>query len=79
MRVIYEAQLPGSAAVTPQYDQAGFQSMTLDSTTQLGDGWVEYVYEDTGIVGLTASKVKLSLTGTAAHRPKVRNIRAVMV
>jgi hypothetical protein len=79
MRVIYEAQLPGSAAVTPQYDHAGFQSMTLDSTTQLGDGWVEYVYEDTGIVGLTASKVKLSLTGTAAARPKVRNIRAVMV
>lgn len=79
MRVIYEAQVPGAASVTPQYDQAGFQNMTLDSTTQLGDGWVEYVYEDTGIVGLTASKVKLTLTGTAAARPKVRNIRAVMV
>ena len=79
MRVIYEALVPGSAAVTPQYDQAGFQNMTLDSATAIGDGWTEYVYEDTGIVGLTASKVKLSLTGTAAHRPRVRNIRAVMV
>lgn len=79
MRVIYEAQVPGTAAVTPQYDHAGFQSMTLDSATPIGDGWVEYVYEDTGIVGLTASKVKLNLSGSAASRPKVRNIRAVMV
>lgn len=79
MRVIFDAAIPGTAAVVPQYDNAGFQSMTLASATPIGDGYVEYVYEDTGIVGLTASRVKLNLTGTPAHRPKVRNIRAVMV
>lgn len=79
MRVIFDAVVNGTATVVPQYDNGGFQSMTLAETTQLGDGVVEYVYEDTGIVGLTASKVKLSLTGTPAHRPFVRNIRAVMV
>jgi hypothetical protein len=53
--------------------------MTLASTTPVGEDYVEYVFEDTGIVGLSATKVKLNLTGTAAGRPKIRNIRAVMV
>ena len=79
MRVIFDAVATGTASVVPEYDNGGFQGMTLASTTQLGDGLVEYVYEDTGVSGLTASKVKLSLTGTPAHRPFVRNIRAVMV
>jgi len=79
MRVIFDALVPGSSTVVPQYDKNGFQNMTLLKATPIGDGYVEYVYQDTGIVGLSASKVKLNLTGTAAHRPKVRNIRAVMV
>ncbi len=79
MRVIFDALVPGTAAVVPQYDKNGFQNMTLAKATPLGDGYVEYVYQDTGIVGLTASKVKLNLSGSAASRPKVRNIRAVMV
>ena len=79
LKVIFEASIPGTAAVTPEYDNNGFQSLTLGSTTPIGDGFNEYVYTDTGIVGMTATKVKLSLTGSAASRPKVRNIRAVMV
>jgi hypothetical protein len=53
--------------------------MALASATPIGDGFVEYVFEDTGIVALSATRVKLNLTGSAAGRPKVRNIRAVMV
>ena len=65
--------------MTPEYEN-GFQSLTLSSTTPVGDGFNEYVYADTGIVGMTATAVKLSLAGSAAsRRPKVRNIRAVMV
>ena len=79
MRVVYEAQLEAGAAVTPQYDNGGFQSLSLASATQVGDGWVEYVYEDTGITGLSATAVKLTLTGSAAGRPLVRKLRAVMV
>ena len=79
IRVIYEAKVTGGATVVPQYDNSGFQTMTLASTTPVGDDYVEYVFEDTGIVGLSATKVKLNLTGTAAGRPKIRNIRAVMV
>ena len=79
MRVVYEARLEAGAAVTPQYDNGGFQSLSLASATQVGDGWVEYVYEDTGITGLSATAVKLTLTGSAAGRPLVRKLRAVMV
>ena len=79
IRIIFEAQLNGGAGVVPQYDNGGFQSMALASATPIGDGFVEYVFEDTGIVAMTATRVKLNLTGSAAGRPKVRNIRAVMV
>jgi hypothetical protein len=79
IRIIFEAQLAGGAGVVPQYDNGGFQSMALASATPIGDGFVEYVFEDTGIVALSATRVKLNLTGSAAGRPKVRNIRAVMV
>lgn len=79
MRVVFDAEITGSATVVPQYDNGGFQTLDLVKVTPLGDGYAEYVYQDTGITGLTASKVKLNLTGTPAHRPRVRNIRAVMV
>ena len=79
MRVVFEAKLEAGSVVTPQYDNGGFQSLSLDSATQVGDGWVEYVYQDTGITGLTATRVKLTLTGSAAGRPLVRKLRAVMV
>lgn len=79
IRIIFEAQLAGGAGVVPQYDNGGFQSMALASATPVGDGWVEYIFEDTGIVAMTATRVKLNLTGSAAGRPKIRNIRAVMV
>ena len=79
LKIIFEASIPGTSTVTPEYDNSGFQSLSLDSTTPIGDGFNEYVYADTGIVGMTATKVKLSLAGSAGARPKVRNIRAVMV
>ena len=79
MRVIFDANIPGTSAVTPEYDNGGFNGLTLSSATPLGDGFNEYVYEDTGITGLSASKIKLSLTGGPEARPKIRNLRAVMV
>jgi len=80
MRVIFDAKITGSAAVTPQYFRNGsFQSLTLDKVVPIGDGFAEYVYKDTGITGLTATKIKLNMSGSAAFRPAVRNIRAVMV
>jgi hypothetical protein len=79
LRVVFDAKISGTANVVPQYDRNGFQSLTLAKVTPLGDGYAEYVYQDTGLVNVNATKVRLNLTGSPAHRPKVRNIRAVMV
>jgi len=79
LRVIYDAIIPGSSTITPTYDNNGFQTLSLSSANQLGDGFNEYVFEATGIVGLSATKIKLSLTGGPEARPKIRNLRAVMV
>ena len=78
-RLIFDAIVPAGATITPQYDNGGQTSLTLDSASQLGDGFTEYVYEATGIVGLSATRVYLTMVGTPAARPKVRNIRAVVV
>lgn len=79
LRVIYDAIIPGSSSITPTYDNNGFQTLSLSSANQIGDGFSEYVFEATGIVGLSATKIKLSLTGGPEARPKIRNLRAVMV
>lgn len=79
LRVIYDAIIPGSSSITPTYENGGFQTLSLSSANQLGDGYNEYVYEATSIVGLSATKIKLSLTGGPEARPKIRNLRAVMV
>ena len=60
LKIIFEANIPGSSTVTPEYENGGFQSLTLSSTTPVGDGFNEYVYADTGIVGMTATAVKLA-------------------
>lgn len=78
-RLIFDAQIPSGSTITPQYDNGGQTGLTLDSAANLGDGFTEYVYEATGIVGLSSSRVYFSFQGTPAARPKVRNIRAVVV
>jgi hypothetical protein len=78
-RLIVDAQVPAGSTLTPQYDNGGQTSLSLSTAANLGDGFTEYVYEATGIVGLSSTRVYLNLLGTPAARPKVRNIRAVVV
>ena len=80
LKVYYDAQVSGTASVAPEYEAAGgtLTNMTLQGTSQVGDGWVEYVYSASA-AGLTETAVKLSLGGTPQFRPKVRNLRAIYV
>ena len=78
-RLIVDAQVPAGSTLTPQYDNGGQTSLSLSTAANLGEGFTEYVYEATGIVGLSSTRVYLNLLGTPAARPKVRNIRAVVV
>lgn len=80
LKVFLEAKLSGTAAVVVKYrDGSGtFQAMNLAGTTQVGEGWVEYAYE-VAAAGLTATALRLELTGTPQFRPSARALRAVYV
>jgi hypothetical protein len=80
LKVTYIALLPGSSTVTPTYKNgASFDALTLVTATQLGDNWVEYVYQATGLSSLTTSQIQLTLNGGVGALPRVQQLRAVFV
>ena len=80
MKVTYIALLPGSSTVTPTYKNgATFEALTLLTATQLGDNWVEYVYQATGLSSLTTSQIQLTLNGGVGALPRVQQLRAVFI
>lgn len=78
--VIYDALLPSGSSVTPtlRQNQGTFGALAGAGTTPQGDGWVEFRFEKTGIVADTV-QLKLALAGTAVNRPRVRNIRILVI
>jgi hypothetical protein len=80
LRVVFEARLSGSAAVTPLFRNSSgtFQGMTLASANPVGDGWVEFTY-NAAAAGLTTTAIRLELAGNPQFRPRVRALRAVYV
>ena len=80
LKVTYIALLPGSSTVTPTYKNgASFAALTLVTATQLGDNWVEYVYQATGLSSLTTSQIQLTLNGGIGALPRVKQLRAVFI
>ena len=73
---IYDANIPSGAAVKAEIriDAGEWQTMESKGTTQMGDGFVEFRFT-TALSDATAVKARLTLTGTATARPRVRNIR----
>lgn len=76
--VTLEVLNPGASdvAVAVQKTDGTWQTLTLTSGAEVGDGWVERRYILTGFTA-TKTRVKLTLTGNAAARPRVRKLRAV--
>ncbi|MFI3272912.1 MAG: hypothetical protein R3Y11_12580 [Pseudomonadota bacterium] len=77
VKVIADVYLPSgttlSVYVAATYEN--FESMgSPSSTTELGDGWVEmqWMVDD---FNKTSARCKLVLTGNAAARPQVKNLR----
>lgn len=80
VKVYFEGYVSGTATVTPEFwDSASstYKSMNLVSATPVGDGWAEYVYDGT-LVGTTTG-AKLTLAGSPAYRPQLRNLRVVVL
>ena len=77
IKVYFDAEIPGSASVTPTFEDGGsYSSMALASATPIGDNFVEYEY--TGSLASTQTQIQLDLAGSAAYRPFVRNLRVVI-
>ena len=82
--VTFDELTPGTSSVSVQAETGAPGSMhalTLSGGTQVGDGWVERTYRASGLVGVGAdrsTRVRLELTGSAQHRPLVRNLRVVV-
>lgn len=76
--VTFEALTPGLSTVVAQIQNAdlSWQTLTLTSGEEVGDGWVERNYTITGFTAAT-TRVRLTLAGTTAARPRVRKLRAV--
>lgn len=83
LRVVYEADIPSGAAVTPSWKGsdlgASFASIPSVTSVMVDSGFREYTFEQTGLSGLTWVQVQLALQGNSAARPRVRNLRCYVV
>ncbi len=82
LKVIFEALVPSGANV--QVYRKGpdggdtWVELTSPTTRAVDDGFVEFSYSQTPITELTL-QVKIVLTGTPAARPRVRELRAIVL
>lgn len=82
VRVIFEALIPAGASVSVAASgvDAGdvWQPVAYKSSTAMGDGWMEMSHELASISEAMV-KVKLTLGGNSAARPRVRNLRVIVL
>ena len=81
-KVIYEAIVPSGATVAAYYKgpdiSDSWTAMTSIDTRNVDDGFVEFIHTTTGITELTL-QIKLVLNGTPAARPRVRDLRVIIM
>ncbi len=78
----FESLLPGASSVLVEFEKSDgtWQTVTLTSSSPVGDGWVEQVHTVANFAaGGTTTRVRLTLTGTAAARPQLRQLRLVVI
>lgn len=78
----FEALLPGASSVLVEFETSSgsWQTVSLTSSSAVGDGWVEQIYTVANFAaGGTTTRVRLTLTGAAAARPQLRQLRLVVI
>lgn len=82
VRVVFDALIPAGAsiAVAAAGVDAGdvYQDVAYQSSTALGDGWMEMTHELASISEAMV-RVKLTLGGNSAARPRARNLRVIVM
>jgi hypothetical protein len=78
----FEALLPGASSVLVEFETSTgtWQTVALTSSSAVGDGWVERIHTVASFTaGGTTTRVRLTLTGAAAARPQLRQLRLVVI
>ena len=78
----FESLLPGASSVTVEFQKSDgtWHTVSLTSSSPVGDGWIEQIHTvATFAAGGTTTRVRLTLTGTAAARPQLRQLRLVVI
>lgn len=82
VKVVFEANIPAGSSVGVQYKgvDAGdvWATVPYVSSVQTGDGFMEMTHELTGVTE-TMVQIQLNLAGTTAARPRVKNIRLMVI
>lgn len=82
IKVIYEARLNGAASLVSAYKGPdvgdAWINLPVPTTRQVDDGFVEYVHEITNITEVTV-QTRLTLAGSTAARPRVRDLRVIVL
>lgn len=80
--VTFESLIPGGAGVTVEIQKSDstWQTVTQTSSSAVGDGWTEQVFTVASFTaGGSTTRARITLTGTAAARPQVRQLRMVVI
>lgn len=81
IKVIYEGNIPSGATVAVEYKGPdggdAWAAVSVTGTSAADDGFIEFVHEITGVTEVTV-QVRLTLTGTTAARPRVRDLRVIV-
>ena len=80
--VTFESLIPGGAGVTVEIQKSDntYQAVSQTTSAAVGDGWTEQVFTVASFTdGGTTTRARITLTGTAAARPQVRQLRMVVI
>ena len=82
VKVIFDAIIPAGAAVAVSYKGADigdtWATVPFVSSAAIDDGFYEIMHEVTGVTE-DFVQIKLALTGTAAARPRIKNLRFMTI
>lgn len=80
--VTFDKLTTGTATIVAQVQKDGageWQDVPFINGTPVGDGYVEVKHELTGVNPTGFIRVRLVLTGSAANRPRAKNLRVIVV
>lgn len=82
VKTIFEAVIPSGASVTVEYKPVGtgtWIALPQTGTRNVDDGFVEFIHDDDAISAVDGVQIRLTLAGTTAARPRVRDLRVIVL